>query len=335
MGNAATIPHVQARAAALAALGWTGREANWIALVCLQSGVFTRAQWSYFFDDASRVGATRFTRTLLDRGVAVEDDRAIFPGGARAVHITHKPIYRALGIENVKHRRGAKATKTQVLMRRLLALDYVIERPTLGWLPTEDEKVQRFDALGIDRARLPYRVYGEERKTQKRFFALKFPVAVDAKAATFVYVDPGLTTDSELRAWGTAHAALWAALRARTFAVQIVAIGADPSGADRAEQVLRRWTTDGDHPPDARAGGPTKGRPGSPARNAGTRARPRARRPPSAASGGGLNGGVETVSRPPTTARRNAHHGDRGEGAIDRYHDRGPPTRLIHPETAA
>ena len=47
------------------------------------------------------------------------------------VHITHKPIYRALGIENVKHRRGAKATKTQVLMRRLLALDYVIERPTL------------------------------------------------------------------------------------------------------------------------------------------------------------------------------------------------------------
>ena len=310
MGNAATIPHVQARAAALAALGWTGREADWIALVCLQSGVFTRAQWSYFFDDASRVGATRFTRTLLDRGVAVEDDRAIFPGGARAVHITHKPIYRALGIENVKHRRGAKATKTQVLMRRLLALDYVIERPTLGWLPTEDEKVQRFDALGIDRARLPYRVYGEEGKTQKRFFALKFPVAVDAKAATFVYVDPGLTTDSELRAWGTAHAPLWAALRARTFAVQIVAIGADPSGADRAEHGAP--ALDDRRRPPARGARrrADESRPGSPARNAGPRARPRARRPPSAASGGGLNGGVETVSRPPTTARRNTDNRD-------------------------
>ena len=44
MGNAAMIPHVQDRAATLAALGWTGREANWIALVCLHSGVFTRAQ---------------------------------------------------------------------------------------------------------------------------------------------------------------------------------------------------------------------------------------------------------------------------------------------------
>ena len=31
-------------------------------------------------------------------------------------------------------------------------------------------------------------------------------------------VDAGQTTDSELRAWGVAHAPLWAALRARTFA---------------------------------------------------------------------------------------------------------------------
>ena len=79
------------------------------------------------------------------------------PEVRRAVHITNKPIYRALGIENSKHRRGAKETTTQVLMRRLLSLDYVIERPTLGWLPTEDEKVRRFDALGIARATVPYR----------------------------------------------------------------------------------------------------------------------------------------------------------------------------------
>ena len=36
-------------------------------------------------------------------------------------------------------------------MRRLLSLDYLIERPSLGWLPTEADKVQRFEALGIDR----------------------------------------------------------------------------------------------------------------------------------------------------------------------------------------
>ena len=77
--------------------------------------------------------------------------------------------------------------------------------------------MRRFDALGIARATVPYRVYGAAGKGQKRFVALKFPVAVDEQAATFAYVDPGLTTDSELRKWGKTHAPLWAALRARTF----------------------------------------------------------------------------------------------------------------------
>ena len=118
------------------------------------------------------VGAV-VARHDLPAPVPVEDDRAIFPGGARAVHITHKPIYRALGIENVKHRRGAKNTNTPVLMRRLLSLDYLIERPALGWLPTEDDKVQRFETLGIDRAMLPYRKYGTPRESADPVFCLE------------------------------------------------------------------------------------------------------------------------------------------------------------------
>ena len=39
------------------------------------------------------------------------------------------------------HRVAARDATTQVLMRRLLSLDYIIERPTLRWLPTEDEPV--------------------------------------------------------------------------------------------------------------------------------------------------------------------------------------------------
>ena len=58
-------------------------------------------------------------------------------------------------------------------MRRLLSLDYIIERPTLGWLPTEADKVQRFEAFGIDRGTLPYRKYGKADKAQPRYFALK------------------------------------------------------------------------------------------------------------------------------------------------------------------
>ena len=242
----ATVPTLKDRAARLAPFGWTDREAEWIALVALHSGAFTRSQWCHFFDGAHREFARLFVRSLTQKQLAIEDERPIFPGGARAVLLTGKPIYRALGIPDVRHRRS-KAASTIVLMRRLLSLDYIIERPTFGWLPTEGDKVRRFEALGLDRRNFPYRLYGPDGKPQTpRYFAFKLPIAVDDQAATFVYVDAGQTTDSELRAWGVAHAPLWAALRARTFAVQVVGVGMGAEAADRAAPLLKYWTQDGD-----------------------------------------------------------------------------------------
>ena len=239
----ATVSTLKDRAATLAPFGWTDREAEWIALVALHSGAFTRAQWCQFFDGAHREFARLFVRTLIEKQYAIEDERPIFPGNARAVLLTGKAIYRALGIPDVRHRRG-KGASTIVLTRRLLSLDYIIERPTFGWLPTEADKVQRFEAIGLDRATFPYRKYGQP--GVPRYFAFKLPIAVDDQAATFVYVDAGQTTDSELRAWGAAHAPLWAALRARTFAVQVVGVGMGAEAADRAAPLLKYWTQDGD-----------------------------------------------------------------------------------------
>ena len=62
--------------------------------------------------------------------------------------------------------------------------------------------MQRFEALGLDRGTFPYRKYGKDGKGTPRYFAFKLPIAVDEKTATFVYVDAGQSTDSELRAWG-------------------------------------------------------------------------------------------------------------------------------------
>ena len=243
----ATVPTLQDRAGQLAPLGWTGREAEWLALVALHSGAFTRAQCGVYFQAGNdRKRLLRFVRALIEKHLAIEDARPIFPGGARAVLLTGKPIYQALGIPDVRHRRS-KAATTIVLMRRLLSLDYIIARPTFGWLPTEGDKVQRFEALGLDRRTFPYRLSGPSGTPQPaRYFAFNLPVAVDDQAATFVYVDPGQTTDSELRAWGVAHAPLWAALRARTFAVQVAAVGLGAEAADRAAPVLKYWTKDGD-----------------------------------------------------------------------------------------
>ena len=142
------VPDRARQLAALAALGWTGRAAEWIALVCLHSGVFIRSQWRYFVDDPHREPVRRFVRPLLDRGAGVEDERAIFPGRGRAVHITHKAIYRALGIPDVRRRRGQAAT-TQVLMRRLLSLDDRIERPSRDLLVESFKHVGRLQMLVV------------------------------------------------------------------------------------------------------------------------------------------------------------------------------------------
>ena len=112
----AAIPTWQNRAAPLAALGWKARDAEWLALVALHSGVFLRSQWCRYFHDANREAARVLVRQLIDKQLAIEDTRLRFPGGARAVLLTGKPIYRALDIEDVRHRRG-KQTSLTLLMR--------------------------------------------------------------------------------------------------------------------------------------------------------------------------------------------------------------------------
>ena len=149
------IEHLKGREDALAALGWTGREAEWIALVCLHSGIFTRPQFCHYFE-VRRNAAHRIVRTLVERREAVESDHVTFNGGGRMCRISGKPIYRALGVENIRHRRKAGAP---VVMRRLLSLDCVLEHPGLNWLPTEGEKVEFFEGLGVHSNLIPRRIY--------------------------------------------------------------------------------------------------------------------------------------------------------------------------------
>ena len=231
------IEHLRGRERKLEPLGWTGREAEWIALVCLHSGVFMRAQFCHYFG-VQRMIAARFVKTLVERRTAVESDHVTFNGGGRTCRISSKPLYRSLGVENIRHRRKASPN---VVIRRLLSLDFVLEHPGLDWLPTELEKVEFFEGLGLSRRLIPRRLYHGAVGTRKRYFALKLPLAVDAETVTFVYVDPGHSTASELHSWGAAHGALWDALRKKGRQVRVVSIGAQNKTVERAERVLRAW----------------------------------------------------------------------------------------------
>ena len=231
------IEHLRGRETALEQFGWTGREAEWIALVCLHSGVFTRPQFCFYFD-THRVHAYRFVKTLMDRGEAVESDTLIFNGGGKTCRISSKPIYRALGVENIRHRRKACPP---VVMRRLLSLDFVLEHPGMNWLPAEPEKVAFIEKLGLSRRLIPRRIYYGAVGAQKRYFALKLPLAGDAGTVTFAYVDPGHQTDRELHSWGAAHGPLWDALRKKGRQVRVIGIAAENETVDRTARVIRAW----------------------------------------------------------------------------------------------
>ena len=231
------IAHLNGREQALEAFGWKGRKAEWIALVCLHSGVFTRAQATRFLD-THHERARRLVISLIREGVAAEETVPGIRGIGRVCRIYARGLYRALGAEHIRHRRTASP---EVLLRRLLSLDYVIEHSDLPWLPTEQEKVAAFEALGIERDVLPVRVYRGAAGTTRRHFPVKLPVALDSVRALFVYAEPGHDTATALRSWGKAHAGLWRALRRRGVSPEIVAAARTSRELERARRVTRGW----------------------------------------------------------------------------------------------
>ena len=228
------IAHLQGREAALEPFGWTGPRAEWIALVCLHSGVFTRAQLSAYLR-IDRWQALRFVRAMSERRLAADETLE----GRKVCRICGRGIYRALGAEDIRHRRIAS---DEVLLRRLLSLDYVLEHTGLPWLPTEPEKVGAFEALGIERRLLPSRLYRGAAGNTRRYFPLKLPVALDAERAVFVYVDPGHDTTTALRSWGEAHLGLWRALNERGRSIEVVAVVRTVRELQRALTILEGWT---------------------------------------------------------------------------------------------
>jgi len=226
------------RAEVLKPFGWKGRKAEWIALVCLHSGVFTRTQATAFLK-THHERARRMVHALIAQGLAAEETVPRVRGIGRVCRIYARSLYRALGAEHIRHRRTASPA---VLMRRLLSLEHVIEHLDLPWLPTEAEKVAAFDELGIDRQLLPVRVYRGKAGTTRRYFHVKLPVALDSERAVFVYADPGHDTATALRSWGRAHRGLWRALATLGRSVEAFVVARTSRQTERARKVMRYWT---------------------------------------------------------------------------------------------
>ena len=234
------IAHLKGRERALESFGWAGRQAEWIALACLHGGIFTRLQWASFLG-CHHEKVRRAVQALVRQGVATDEKPVGVRDIGRVCRIHGRAIYRALAAEGRPRRR---ITSKEVLMRRLLSLDYVLDHLGLPWLPTEPEKVAAFEALGIEPRILPQRAYRGATGSFRRYFPLRLPVALNAGRAVFVHVDPGHETVTGLRSWGARHRKLWEALWDRGVKIEVVAVVRTWRESVRARTVLANWTRD-------------------------------------------------------------------------------------------
>ena len=229
---------VRERSAVLGPVGLTGRDAEWLALVCLHSGVFLRGQYLAFVGSSNRSLGYRLVQRL---GTSVIEER--WPGRGngepRMCRIIGRRLYRTFGVENVRHRRRASLN---VMLRRLLSLDYVLEHEA-EWLVTEAEKVAALEAAGVPRQAMPFREYGGSAggRSVRRHFVHKLPICVNGTGVTFVFTQVADAPVASLRTWGEQHAEVWASLHRRGHAVRVVVVGRDPVELAAGDRVLAGW----------------------------------------------------------------------------------------------
>ena len=193
--------------------------------------MFLRSQYLAFIGWTNPALAHRFIRRC--RKCSIE--KPWNGSRLRVCGIASQRIHRVLGVEHLRHRRAAAP---EVVLRRLLALDYLLERPRTSWLPTEADKVDALTAAGIASEVLPRRLYQGAVGVQYRYFPHKLPVALDTRRATFVFVQEEDETESAVRTWGSQHAALWTELAATGRVVEVVVVGRDPERMAAAKRVL-------------------------------------------------------------------------------------------------
>ena len=231
------IEHLKGRENQLKDLGWTGQAAEWIALVCLHSGLFIRSQYTAW-RGTGPMPAVRLVHKLLSANVAVEEPVPAISRSVRLVRIVSRRIYESLGVKDVRHRKPAGI---DVLRKRLLSLDYVLDHPELPWLPTESEKVRFCEQLEIPPDLLPRKQYAGAVGETRRYFAIKMPIAAQPERVTFVYIDPEEVTNKGFRTWGSAHFPLWEKLQEKRIRIRVVAVSRKLHLLNRCERLLKQW----------------------------------------------------------------------------------------------
>src|SRR5206468_11541405 len=114
--------------------GFTERQARFLVTVMLHSGVCLQRQYAAFAGIVHGQKTRKFFDKLVRRGYV----RAYTcrHNRGRVYHVRHKPLYRAIGETDSRHRRPMSAAR---VVDSLVLLDAMLATPSVEWLRADEE----------------------------------------------------------------------------------------------------------------------------------------------------------------------------------------------------
>jgi hypothetical protein len=164
--------------------GFTDRQSAFLVTVMLHGGVCLGRHYCTFAGLAYGRKMHDFFQALLARGYATA--RACGHHKARLYHIHSKPLYRAIGEPNNRHRRPTALPRA---IERLMLLDAVLADRERTWLATEQDKLAYFTLTHrIARRDLPSLTFRAADAETVRYFPEKLPIGLDPDGRTHIFL---------------------------------------------------------------------------------------------------------------------------------------------------
>jgi hypothetical protein len=167
------------RVASVAGFGFTERQARFLVMVMVHSGVFLERQYCAF----ARISHGQKSHDFVAKLIARQFATAIAPGRlhqGRLFHLHYKPLYEVIGEPDNRHR---KVVSLGRMIERLMILDGVLADKSYTWLGTERDKRDYFDrALDAPRLRpadYPLVTYRAGAEQTTRYFPDKLPIGIE------------------------------------------------------------------------------------------------------------------------------------------------------------
>ena len=175
------------RMEAIAAFGFTERQARFLVNVLLHSGVFLERQYCSSAGIVHGQKSTDFIKTLVERRFATPITTGKLHRG-RMFHVHYKPLWAAIGEPDNRFR---KPTAQGRMIERVMLLDAVLDDREFTWLgPSMDKRRHFIRHLG-DRLELrdyPHLLFGDGPEKTVRYFPDKLPIGMQPNADTHVFV---------------------------------------------------------------------------------------------------------------------------------------------------